>query len=305
MPDEIDSNEIDKREEVVVQRRIDRRLEPKRDYPWLRRIVGFAIIGAAFFYGWRTLNRQSAEIVKYHAQNQAMLPKTSPSPLKQLSSQIGNDVSKTPNANGMTAPIATEYGVEVPAPLDGPTLNTISECTKGANPFRALDFDRESIARGNSTLESVFKPVFNASTARRTVQLQNVRIRTKTGDELRLHGAPQTQNGRLYIKLFKVLDDGLPAEADFPDQIKDLKDQPLSDDAISRFLQLSETPGRALEVERHEAWSYPEKTGAQVIWSGDRIFELQAFMREKYLACSRGMRAGAPTITCKCVDRSK
>lgn len=293
-------DEIDRREEEVLVRRIDRRLEPKRDYPWLRRIIGFTIIASAFFFGWKSLNRQTDAILKYRAQNQALHPQgtATPAPLKQ-------DDTKKQNVSGMTAPIATEYGVDMPAPLDGPTLNTISECTKGANAFRNLNFDREKIASGDATLETVFTPVFVATKgqSKRTVQLQNVRIRTKTGEELRLHGSPQTQNGLLYLKLFKVLDDGLPAEADFPEAIKDLKDQPLSDYAISRFLLLSETPGRALEVERHEAWSYPEKAGAQVIWSGDRIFELQVFMRGKFLACSRGMKSNLPNISCKCVDR--
>lgn len=290
-------------EEVVLQRRIDRRLEAnaKSDFPWLRRIVGLAIIAAAFFYGWRMLNSQSAEIVKHRVQevaNQMPAPEPTPEPL-------ATPPSVNPSKNGMTAPIATELADLQPAKLDGSTLNTIVECTKGAHAFRLLDLDKQTIADGSASLESLFKPVLvpQSGVAKRSVQLQNVRIRLKNGDELRLHAAPKTQSGQLHLKLFRVADDGLPEEFEFPDAIKDLKDQPLSDHAVTKFLQLSETPGRAIEVERHETWSFPEKAGAQVIWSNDQIYELQVFMRNKFMSCSHGVRAGVASMNCKCIDR--
>ncbi len=289
-------------EDIVLQRRIDRRLEAnaKSDYPWLRRIVGFAIIAAAFFYGWQMLNRQGVEVVKQREQevaNKTIAPETA--------GPSATPAAVNPSKNGMTASIATELADLPPAKLDGSTLNTISECTKGANAFRLLDFNKKAIADGDATLESVFKPVLKAQSgiAKRTVQLQNVRIRTKKGEELRLHAVPKTQSGQLYLKLFRVADDGLPEEAEFPDAIKNLRDQPLSDHAVTEFLQISETPGRAIEVERHESWSFTEKAGAQVIWSNDQIFQLQVFMRSKFMSCSHGVRAGSASMNCKCIVR--
>lgn len=297
-------------EDVVLVRRIDRRLEAraKSDRPWLRRIVGLLIIGAAFYYGWKILNRKSEEIIKFHAERNRQL--LSQEQTLEAVAAATNRETPAP-ASEKPGPISTGPDLSLPVPLDAATVTTISECTKRVNAFRQIDLDPTKITNGEATIESIFSPVFNpdparnATRSRRTVNLQNVRIRTKTGEELRLHAAPKTQTGRLYLKLFRVANDGLPEEIAFPAAIKDLDGQPLSETAVTRFLMLSENPGRALEVERHESWSYPEKAGAQVIWSGDRIYDMQVFMPDKFLACSRGDRAGQPTMNCKCVDRTE
>lgn len=295
-------------EEIVLKRRIERRLEArsKWDMPWARRIVGAAIILAAFVYGWRTLNQQSKELIRARNEAKAREAQTA----NVVVGPSATPASAVPSEDGMTGPIGSDHEDTGPAKLDSATMTSISDCTKGANAFRLLDFNKKAIADGSSEIESVFKPVLvpQKDVAQRSVQLQNVRIRTKSGEELRLHATPQGESGRLYFKLFRVANDGLPESIEFPDSIKDLKDQPLSDQAITRFLMLSETPGRALEVERHESWTFPDrsgrgKSGAQVIWSGDRIFELQVYLNRKFLTCSRGTRAGSAVMSCKCVER--
>lgn len=289
-------------EEVVMLRRREKRLAAQnpKDYPWTRRIVGFVIIAAAFIYGWKNLNRRSDELVRQHARETSLatkLPGTSETPANSVEKVDATESNTPTNKVGVQV---VEY-----AKLDPKTMTTIAECTKGVNAFRQLDVGAKAAASGQATLESVFAPVMieTAGKARRSVALQNVRIRTKSGEEWRLHASPRTQGGQLYLKLFRVAPDGLPEPMAFPEEIKDLADAKLSDDAIHRFLKFSEVPGQAIEVERHESWSYPDKAGAQLILSDNQIFDIQVFMRDRFLACNRGARSGQPNVTCQCVDR--
>lgn len=280
----------DVKEEVFV-RRLEKRLEAmeKSDRPYLRKLIGFAIIGAAFYYGWTSLDRKSAEIVRLHkkqAQHQVVQP-----PLQEPAKR---DEKAVPPAASDQHPIAS---------LDEATLDIIGDCTKGTNAFRLLDLDKKKIVTGENTLESVFHPVFEGSKARRKTQLQNIRIQAGKGEEWRLHASPQGSKGELTMKLFRVAGDGLPEEIPFPDDLKDLDGAQLTDAAATRFLQHASTPGQAIEVERHESWSFGERTGLQIIWSNNHIFDIQAFMRDKFLACNRGERAGEPLVSCKCINR--
>ncbi len=302
---------------VFVRRREKRRAALKsRDYPWLRRFIGLGIIVGVFAYGWKTLDSRSEELRRQRARETRMAMRTAPpagASLGAVETQSGALADAT-SAGGPPPPTLNQPLGAGPvdferdeAVLDPKTMTTIGECTKGENAFRALDVGAKAAARGDATLESVFKPTLIEAKgrARRTVSLQNVRIRLKNGEELRLHGSPKTQSGQLYLTLFRVAADGLPEPAEFPEELKDLTDAPLSDEAVNRFLSLSETPGRALEIERHEAWSFTERAGAQLIVSGDQIFDIQVFMRERFLACSRGMKAGVPSVTCQCVERGR
>jgi hypothetical protein len=289
-------------EEVVMLRRREKRLaaQQSKDYPWTRRILGFGIIAAAFFYGWKSLNHRTDEMVRQHDRENLIATKLPPS--------ITATPSSVPKIDAKDSNAPTNIMIQEPlekAKLDPKTMTTIAECTKGVDAFRLLDVGPRASASGESTLESVFSPVMleQKSRARRSVALQNVRIRTKSGEEWRLHASPRTQGGQLFLKLFRVAQDGLPEAMPFPDEIKDLADARLSDEAVNRFLQFSETPGHAIEVERHEAWSYPDKAGLQLILSDNLIFDIQVFMRERFLACSRGAKAGVPSVTCQCVER--
>lgn len=291
----------------VFVRRLEKRLAKSAasDRPWLRRVVGFAVIAFALFLGWRMMDSKSEEHLRHMKRQQA----------RQAREDAGRAALP---AELRPAPVPTPAVVlkpvvesmPAPVPLTGETLNQIADCTKGVNAFRQLELKPE--ANKPATLESVFAPVFilenNHSEknriARSNLNLQNVRMRTKSGEEWRLHASPKTQNGTLHMKLFRVAPDGLPEEISFPPELQDLADQPINEAAIARFLSLSATPGQALEIERHESWSFPEKAGAQVIWSGDQMFDLQVFMKEKFLACARGEKAGDSQIICKCIDRS-
>lgn len=290
LPPDVDEVEI-------LVRRIDKKLEEqnKGDLPWVRRIVGFLIIGAAFYFGWKMLDDRAQDLAK-HTKPPGLSP-VGESPGTTKSDSILDQSSPAMATLEEVTPLA-------PAPLDAATVTMISECTKGVNAFRMLDLDREKTTKGEATLESIFQPVFleKAGSVRRTKLLQNVRIRAKNGEEWRLHASPQKQNGALSLQLFRVANDGLPEKIQFPDELKDLENAPLTDEAVKRFLGEAQVPGRAIEIERHEAWSYPDRAGAQLIWSDDMIFDIQVFMRDRFLACNRGLKAGAPQVLCKCVS---
>ena len=103
------------------------------------------------------------------------------------------------------------------------------------------------------------------------------------------------------MQLFRVASDGLPEEIEFPDDLKDLKTSTLTDAAVARFLKHANPPGTALEVERHEAWSFQKGAGAQVISVNGAILDLQVYAKGKFLACNREMKLA--TVLCKCIDR--
>lgn len=304
----------DSAEDEIIVRRIDERLarRDQSDLPWLRRIVGASIIVGAFWYGWTELNRKSDEIVQRTKREAARkliaVPegKSAAGVFSGISpeSKLGQAVSTNVSANAsevsdLAPPLESKPSVF----LSPESLTTISKCTKGVPAFRRMDLG--GATSGGSSLESVFKPVLTTASgrARRSVQLQNLRIRTKAGEELRLHASPKTQKGELYLSLFRVAKDGLPEEIPFPPEIADLSGQKVDDAKIAKFLSLSELPGRALAIERHEAWSFPENVGLQIISSDDQIYDLQAFMPNRFLACSRGLSAGLATVNCKCVER--
>lgn len=282
----------------VFVRRLDRRLAKARegDRPWLRRAVGLLVIVIAFYVGWRMMDRETDEIIR-HVKTQYHRPSE---PTGRVG---GSDTSSTAPTPSVILKPAVESLPDL-VPLTGETLNQIADCTKGVNAFRRLALKTETTSP--ATLESVFFPVLvsEPGVARSTVNLQNVRMRSKNGEEWRLHAAPKTQDGKLHMKFFRVASDGLPEELPFPESLQDLADQPINEAAIARFLSLAATPGQAIEIERHEAWSFPETAGAQVIWSGSQIMDLQVFMKDRFLACARGSKAGEPQVICKCVDRS-
>lgn len=294
-------NDEDSGDEVIV-RRIDKRLAKRdeTDLPWLRRIVGFAIIIGAFWYGWTMMNQKSAELIQ-QTKREAALSRVSPT---TDTSKTSSSLIPLPGPQDSKAP-PEKSPPAVAVLLDPQSLTTISECTKGVNAFRGLDLNASVAASGTASLESVLKPVLVArkGLVRRSIQLQNIRIKTKTGEELRLHAAPKTQGGDLYMSLFRVAGDGLPEEVPFPKELAELKEKKVDEASIAKFLTLSETPGHALAIERHEAWSFPEKNGLQIIFGDDLIYDLQVFMPDRFLACSRGVRADAPAVICKCVQR--
>lgn len=290
----------DEKEEVFV-RRLEKRLAANEasDRPYLRKFIGFLIIIAAFYFGWKSLDRDAAEIKRRRAENVAVnedTPVTAPSATPQVKlSSVPSKVASNPDI---------AEAIEK-APLDSATIEVISDCTKGANAFRLLSLKPGKSAENPATLESVFKPVLEKSAGKNRVslQLQNVRIRAKNGEEWRLHASPNAASGKLSLKLFRVASDGLPEVIAWPKDLEDLASAPLTDDAVSRFLQHAAKPGRALEIERHEAWSYADGSGLQIIWADEHIFDIQAFTRDRFLACNRGERAGRPRVTCKCLNR--
>ena len=292
-------DDFDSGDEVIV-RRIDKRLAKRdqSDMPWLRRVVGLSIIVSAFWYGWTTMDRKSTELIQKTKREEALSRVSPTTDTSKPKASLLPPNSKPKSSAETTPAVAAVF-------LDSQSLTTISECTKGVKALGGLNLDSAVAASGAASLESVFRPVLDAkkNQGRRSVQLQNVRIRTKAGEEWRLHAAPKAQGGDLHMSLFRVTGDGLPEEIPFPPELADLKDQKINDLYLAKFLSLSETPGRALAVERHEAWSFSEKTRLQIIFGDDLIFDLQVFMSNRFLACSRGVRGDAPTVICKCVER--
>ncbi|MDX9731969.1 MAG: hypothetical protein RBT63_09375, partial [Bdellovibrionales bacterium] len=200
-------------EEVVLERRIDRRLAQQQagDWPWVRRLVGLIIIVGAFVLGWRMLAERSAEVIRLSERSKAVVPPLSgaiadttgeTSEVIQVDStpQDTHDHGDANVLGRVVSPVRMERAI-----LDSREANTIADCTKGQDAFRQIDLNAGTIAAGQATLETVFAPVVSSNRtvntelssgrAKRTLQMQNVRILDAKGQELRLHAAPRTQDG--------------------------------------------------------------------------------------------------------------
>lgn len=285
---------IDGGEDVVIDRRIDKRLRnlEATDRPWLRRIVGSLIILISAYAGWKMMGARTEEVKREMVRLQGQIPAPTPA------------TSSSPTLNAASESKTQAFAraqVEGGALVDTEAANTISECTKGVDAFRNLKLDAASVATGQLSLEQVFSPVLREERglAKRVTSLENIHIRTRDGKELRLHITPRDQKGRLYAQLFRVADDGLPEEMDFPETLVDLKTNPITKDLRFKFLQLADPPGVPLETERHESWSFADKSGAQLIVANDFIFDMQVFTKDRFLAC---VRAQGKSV-CKCVDK--
>lgn len=294
--DEVD----DKSEDVVYERRLERRLRRIRenDRPWLRKVIGVLVILTSIFVGWRLIVARNQQIVEMHRQSQRdYQAQTSPGNLG-------------PNPTGSVA--EQEPPLESRSPeayLDIPTANIISECTKGVDAFRLLNLSGEMLSKGEATLDSVFAPVLEAKSTgvKRQVNLLNIRIRDKSGAEVRMHAVPEGESGKLRTKLFGVDAEGLPDdEAKFSAEIEKFRDVAYTAAIEKEFLKLGESPGVLLETESHEVFTYRDRSGVQVIRSNGKIAELQVFAKQKFLACSKRLEANrhAATVECKCLDRS-
>lgn len=291
-------------EDLVYERRLERRLRriQEADRPWLRRTVGVLIILITLFVGWRLIVARNQEIVELHRQStrefvhEKMVEKNG-SDSKDVSSE------KSDTVDGFEAMQSIE------AFLDAPTVTTIAECTKGVDAFRLLNVSKESVAKGEATLDTVFAPVLQPKLAgaKRQVNLLNIRILDQSGKEIRLHVLPEGESGKLRTKLFGVDLDGLPdPEVRFSEEIEKLRGIPYSEEVERTFLKFGQRPGKLLETELHESFSYRDRSGLQIIRSNGRISELQVFANKKFLACTKRKSAinRDTTVDCKCLDRS-
>ncbi len=288
-----DQDELDRLgedvEEVVLERRIERRLQEfeSSDRPWTRRILGSLIILASGYAGWKMIGARTEEAKVELARIKTQIP-------PPTAAQTGLEAK---NSSTVVSADVASGGAQV----DVTAANIIAECTKGADAFRLLNLDANAIAQGTLTLEQAFSEVLKEDRGRvkRTTSLENIRIRTRDGRELRLHITPRDQKGRLFAQLFQVAKDGLPEEIDFPESLADLKTKPVSSELRERFLQLADPPGVPIETERHEAWSFADKSGVQLIAANGFIFDMQVFTEGRFLACAR---ANGKSV-CKCVEK--
>lgn len=283
-------------EEIVLERRIDRRLRELEtgDRPFLRRVVGTLVIVGSVYIGWKMMGSRiknaKEEITRLKVQIPA--PTAAPRPADGLERSDEVPVAPAPKL----AELATGG-----ARIDVEAATTISECTKGIDAFRLLRLDAGQIAQGTLTLEQSFAPVLKEERgrAKRATTLENIRIRTRDGRELRLHITPRDQKGRLFAQLFQVADDGLPEEVEFPVGLASLKTNPISSQMRLQFLRFADPPGVPIETERHESWTFVDSSGAQLIVANDFIFDMQVFTKDRFLAC---VRASGRAV-CKCIKK--
>lgn len=287
-------NESENDHDVVIERRIDRRLRELEtgDRPWLRRFVGAFIILASVYFGWEMMGSRVDQVQEEVTRLKVQIPAPTPAPKPS----VGLAESQTKNSEPGLSDLATGGAL-----IDVQTATTIAECTKGVDAFRLLNLDANAVSKGALTLEQTFSTVLKEERGRvkRTTTLENIRVRTRDGRELRLHITPRDQKGRLFAQLFQVADDGLPEEIDFPAALSDLKTEPISNQMRLQFLQLADPPGVPIETERHESWSFADKSGVQLIVANDFIFDIQVFTKDRFLACAR---ANGKSV-CKCVDK--
>lgn len=260
----------------VIERRVDRRrrMMEQADSPTLRRIVGGAIIAATLYYGLfgsrsferRTVKKSSAE---------------------ETSNQLKQPVLTLPNLSLSATPAPAESlgPVEKVSPLNAETIATISECTKGVDSLRLIDLKA-------TNLDQILAPILSG---KRRLELQNVRIQIPSGREWRLHSSPEGQAGELRFKLFQVAQDGLPESIPFPTELSALAGAAWSPEAVEQFKKL----GRVIEEENHEIYSFRDKTGIQMIRVNGAILDVQLFMGERFLACSRDRARGNTLCQCK------
>lgn len=298
-------------EEVVFERRLERRLRRihEGDRPWLRRFIGVTIILISIFLSWRIVVSRNQQIVEMYHQSEREFQEQERRKKEQAGAQL--DPALGPNPTGPSQDHATvpEDVVAVEAFLDVPTANTISECTKGVDAFRLLNLSSDVLSKGEATLDSVFAPALEAKAlgVKRQVNLLNIRIRDAAGVEVRMHAVPDGESGKLRTKLFGADAEGLPDdEAKFSTEIEKFRDIPYTAAIEKEFLKLGKHPGSLLETETHEVFTYRDRSGIQVIRSNGKIAELQVFAQKKFLACSKrtGKSRHAATVECKCLDRS-
>ncbi len=299
---------------MVYERRLERRLRRIRenDRPWLRRVIGVSVILLSIFVGWRLIVARNHQIVEMHRQSQREFQEQERRKGEQAGTKATSGVASGlgPNPTGsVTEEDPALDALDVPAYLDIPTVNVISECTKGIDAFRLLNLSGEVLSKGEATLDSVFAPALEAKAigVKRQVNLLNIRIRDAKGTEVRMHAVPDGESGKLRTRLFGVDQEGLPDdEAKFSPEIEKFRDVPYSTLIEKEFLQLGASPGRLLETETHEVFTYRDRSGIQVIRSNGKIAELQVFGKKKFLACSKqaGATRHAATVECKCLDRN-
>lgn len=287
-------NDADNDADVVIERRIDRRMRELEtgDRPWIRRLIGVLIIVASVYVGWKMMGSRIEQVKDEVTRLRVQIP--APTPAPALSEGL-EQTEKSQLSPGLSEVAQGGASIDVQA------ATTISECTKGADAFRLLNLDPTAITQGTLTLEQIFSPVLKEERGRvkRSITLENIRIRSRDGRELRLHITPRDQKGRLFAQLFQVADDGLPEEIEFPQALAQLKTNPVSSELRLKFLQLSDPPGVPIETERHESWSFADKSGVQLIVANDFIFDMQVFTKDRFLACAR---ANGKSV-CKCIDK--
>ena len=291
-------------EDVVYERRLERRLRRihEGDRPWLRRTVGVLIILITLVVGWRLIVARNQEILELHRQSrrefeQAKILEEKGSDSKEVSTSKSDQVD------------TVEAMAPIEAFLDAPAVTTIAECTKGVDAFRLLNLSKESVSKGEATLDTVFMPVLDPKLqgVKRQVNLLNIRILDINGKEIRLHVVPEGESSKLRTKLFGVDSEGLPdPEVRFSEEIEKLRDIPYTVEVEKTFLKFGQSPGKLLETESHESFSYRDRSGVQIIRSNGRISELQVFANKKFLACTRRKSASNrdTAVDCKCLDRS-
>lgn len=260
----------------VIERRADRRrrLMEQADSPMLRRIVGGAIIAATLYYGLfgtRSFERRNSR----------------KAPGAEAADQLKQPVLTLPNLSlkPTSTPIDNIGLYEKLNQLSPETIATISDCTKGVDSLRLIDLKA-------ANLDQVFAPTLPKN---RRLELQNVRIHVPSGKEWRLHANPEGQAGELRFKLFQVAQDGLPESIPFPPELHDLAGAKWTAEGVEQFKKL----GRLIEEESHEIYSFRDKTGIQMIRINGVILDMQIFMGERFLACSRDRSRGVTICQCR------
>lgn len=291
MSDEEDIRNREKIEEfkrMRLEKREMRRIQRlQADWPLLRRILGMLVIAGVLMYGWKSLD-QRAEQERKRLAELGLLQNAQPTPLPGE-----DDWTKPPEELRDRLP---EQVAELP--LSNEVRQTISQCTQGDDAFRLLELKAELV-----TMESAWMPVLPLQTAqqkasriRRQLSLVNVSIR-RSGEEWRLQAAPEGERGVLKPKLFKVNSrDGLPELMAFPKGLQALEGVEMS----ASGLELFRSQGELVEEELHEKWSFASGAGVQVLRRNGLIYDLQAYPKGAFLACSR---RESGEVQCTCLPR--
>jgi hypothetical protein len=299
--DQGNGNDDSGNEDVVFERRLEKRLRRihEGDRPWLRRLAGISIILFTLVVGWRLTVSRNKEIAQSHRTS-----KHQSRPESKIESESG---THRKDAEG---PALEARKVDLrEAFLDAPAVSTIAECTKGIDAFRLLNLSVHDVAKGGATLDSVFAPALNPKSpgVKRQVNLINIRILDASGTEVRLHAIPEGESGKLRTKLFGADSEGLPdPDKKFSAEVEKFRDQPFSLVTERAFMEFAKNPGKLLETETHEVFSFRDRSGIQIIRSNGHIAELQLFAKQKFLACTTQIPFGGEAkVECKCLDRSR
>ncbi len=291
LADEEDIRNREKIEEfkrMRMEKREMRRLRRlQNDWPLLRRILGMLVIVGVLLYGWKSLDRRAEQERKRLAEL-GLLSSPQPTPI--------------PGEDDWTQP-PPELRDRIPeqvaeVPISKEARQIISQCTQGDDAFRLLDLKSELV-----TMESAWAAVLplelaqqKASRIRRQLSLVNVSIR-RSGEEWRLQAAPEGERGVLKPKLFKVNPrDRLPEVMPFPKGLQSLEGVEIT----AEGLELFQSQGEMIEEELHERWSFASGAGVQILRRNGLIFDLQAYPKGSFLACSR---RDSGEIQCTCLAR--